>query len=297
MPSTKDAHLSLIETALDEIEAGLRRPLNVDQVARTSGMSFWHFQRTFCALTGEPVGSYIRRRRLSAAARDLLRTRRRILDIALDYQFESHSSFTRAFRATFGISPAHFRRNPISFLPARPRLTGERLRRLQEVQVQPEIIELPALHLLGLSTRFIGTSSERSNNTIVLPRLWQAFLSRVHEIGPAPGAARYGACDCLPREQRVDHDELRYLAACAVLPPVRVPAGMVHWSAPPSLYARFIHRGPVRAISATLEYIYAVWLPRCGYERGPGFDLELYDARFSATAGDSEMEYVVPISR
>lgn len=41
---------------------------------------------------------YVRKRRLTAAAYELISTERRILDIALDYRFLTQESFTRAFK-------------------------------------------------------------------------------------------------------------------------------------------------------------------------------------------------------
>lgn len=60
--------------------------------------------------TDETPGSYIRKRRLSEAVRQLLTSKSRILDIALDYQFDSQAAFTRAFRAMFAISPGSYRK-------------------------------------------------------------------------------------------------------------------------------------------------------------------------------------------
>lgn len=295
MSRTTERHLDAIERALEVIEEGLRGPLDLDQAARDSGMSYWHFQRTFSALVGEPVGSYVRRRRIAAAARELLHTRRRILEIALDYGFESHAAFTRAFRARVGKSPDAFRRDPVPLWSARP-LTGERLRRLQSSRPEPAIIELPTLHLLGRRTRFIGTHSERSNSTTVLPRLWRECLPRLRELeGSAPREC-YGAWDSLPRAERTDPDELQYLAAIPIVTAAPPPPDLVVWSVRAGRFARFVHRGPVNGIADTIDFIYGVWLPSAGMERGPGCDLERYDARFSATSEQSEFEYYVPLA-
>lgn len=54
---------------------------------------------------------YIRKRRLSCAAHDLLITSKRIIDIAVEYQFQSQESFTRAFKKMFGITPGKYRKS------------------------------------------------------------------------------------------------------------------------------------------------------------------------------------------
>lgn len=54
----------------------------------------------FKEVTGQAIGSYIRSRRLSRAAVALRLTSRPILDIALQYRFDSQQTFTRAFKSS-----------------------------------------------------------------------------------------------------------------------------------------------------------------------------------------------------
>lgn len=51
----------------------------------------------FKDVTGHAIGAYIRARRLSKSAVALRLTARPILDIALQYRFDSQQTFTRAF--------------------------------------------------------------------------------------------------------------------------------------------------------------------------------------------------------
>ena len=100
---------NLINQALVYLETHLTAPATVERAAAEAGYSRHHFSRTFLALTGlTPVG-YLRKRRLSEAARELVTTSKRILDIALDYQFGSQEAFTRSFRQEFGVSPGFYR--------------------------------------------------------------------------------------------------------------------------------------------------------------------------------------------
>lgn len=55
-------------------------------------------------------GRYRNILRLEQAARLLLRSRRRIIEIAIHCGFRSHPIFSRAFQRHFGISPSQFRR-------------------------------------------------------------------------------------------------------------------------------------------------------------------------------------------
>jgi AraC family transcriptional regulator len=61
----------------------------------------------------KPVNEYIKLRRLSKASVDLANGNKRIMDIAIDSGFSSHTSFTRAFTEAFGISPDEYRQSPV----------------------------------------------------------------------------------------------------------------------------------------------------------------------------------------
>lgn len=102
--------VNIIHDLLSWIENHLDQPLLLDNVAAKSGYSKWHLQRMFRSATGHALGSYIRERRLSQAAQALRSTPRPILDIALQYHFDSQPSFSRAFKKQFGKTPAVYRR-------------------------------------------------------------------------------------------------------------------------------------------------------------------------------------------
>lgn len=102
----------IIHDLMNWIETHLDQPLLLDNVAAKSGYSKWHLQRMFRSTTGHALGSYIRERRLSQAAQALRTTPRPILDIALQFHFDSQPSFSRAFKKQFGKTPAVYRRTP-----------------------------------------------------------------------------------------------------------------------------------------------------------------------------------------
>lgn len=101
---------SIIHDLQEWIENHLDHPLLLDNVAAKSGYSKWHLQRMFRSTTGHALGSYIRERRLARAAMALCSTPRPILDIALQFHFDSQPSFSRAFKKQFGKTPAAYRR-------------------------------------------------------------------------------------------------------------------------------------------------------------------------------------------
>lgn len=292
-----DAYFAAVQRALDYIEEHLREPLRLEAVARKAGFSLWHFQRIFAAYAGEPLGTYVRRRRLTAAAREMRASNRRILDLVLDYQFESHESFTRAFKSLFKVTPSVFRRKRhLVSSYSRPRLEPESLQHLARLTIiNPQIVELPAFTLLGLETHFISALSPEANNLELIPPLYQQLCARKAELPPARDKFTYGACNCLSEDQRTREDELVYLAGVHVVSDSPVPAGMTTWQVPALTYALFTHRGPLSHLSDTINHARGTWLPRSDYEPADGPELERYDDRFRNGGEKCEMDFLVPV--
>ena len=104
-------YLQQIQRGIDYIEANLAHDIQSADVARQAGMSHWHFQRIFKALTNETLKTYIRSRRFAQSLEKLANTDERVLDIALTAGFDTQESFTRAFKKAFSVTPAHYRKH------------------------------------------------------------------------------------------------------------------------------------------------------------------------------------------
>lgn len=93
------------------IEAQLDQPITMAQLARAAHYSQWHASRLFKEVTERSPFEYIRLRRLSEAARALEAGTAKVVDVALDFVFDSHEGFTRAFSRQFGIPPSRYRKD------------------------------------------------------------------------------------------------------------------------------------------------------------------------------------------
>ncbi|MBN2794726.1 MAG: helix-turn-helix domain-containing protein [Clostridia bacterium] len=99
-----------LQITLDYIEANLKTNIEVETLAELCHYSPQHYMRIFQSVVGIPVVDYIRKRKLSAAAYEIIETDQKLLDIALNYGFNSHENFTRAFSRIFDISPSGYRK-------------------------------------------------------------------------------------------------------------------------------------------------------------------------------------------
>ena len=92
------------------IEGHLDEPITLHALAKSAGYSPWHCARIFKELTGKTPFEYIRMYRLSKAAMELRDNDIKVVDVAMDFLFDSHEGFTRAFRRQFGMSPNEYKK-------------------------------------------------------------------------------------------------------------------------------------------------------------------------------------------
>lgn len=139
-----------IENAIEYIERHLTEKIDYDEVARAAFSSSWHFQRVFGLVCGITLGEYIRRRRLSEAANELI-SGKKVLDVALMHGYETSESFSRAFKKFHGVNPSQVGSSPLKYFP---RLALH----FQENGGSMDCIikELPAMILTGYKKRFHG---------------------------------------------------------------------------------------------------------------------------------------------
>lgn len=109
------------------VEDNLTDDLDLAGVASGLGTTEYHLRRMFSSLAGMPLSEYVRRRRMTVAAADVL-GQDDLLSIAVRYGYGSTEAFGRAFRAVHGAGPSDIRRDggPLRTQPQiRFRLTVE----------------------------------------------------------------------------------------------------------------------------------------------------------------------------
>jgi AraC-like DNA-binding protein len=107
LPLNAEARLMRVVRSIDR---GSDAGLTLAGLARSAGLSPYHFLRTFKSVMGVTPHQYLLRARLRDAASRLAPGEAKVLDVAFDSGFGDVSNFNRAFRAEFGMSPRALQR-------------------------------------------------------------------------------------------------------------------------------------------------------------------------------------------
>lgn len=151
-----------IQNAIDYIEDHITEPPEMEEIAKRSFSSAFHFQRVFSILCGYTLGEYIRNRRLSLAGAELANSRTKVIDVALKYGYETPESFAKAFLKFHGITPSQARRGgavlkSFSRVSVKISLEGGSI-------MDYKIEHKDAMELTGFKRHFSGDPSEKKQS-------------------------------------------------------------------------------------------------------------------------------------
>ncbi len=107
---TKQEYFKRISNVISYIEKNLDKNLHLDDLSQKAFFSSFHFHRIFSAIVGETLNALIIRKRIERIASIIaVGTNETLVDLAYKYGFSSASSFSRAFKKFYGISPTDFK--------------------------------------------------------------------------------------------------------------------------------------------------------------------------------------------
>ena len=188
-----------VRDAAAYIEDNLTLSFTAKDVADHIHYSSFYFQRVFRDTCGTSVGEYVRRRRLSRAAVELVRTDIRILDLAVKYGYDSPDSFTRAFTKFHGSTPSEVRSGKVTVKDYPQLQTGYRKEGEKEMEYKLE--KKQSFKVMGVSKNFDFEDAQKK-----IPLFWDDVMSAPDG---APVMGMYGICFDTP----TGNDQFRYMIA------------------------------------------------------------------------------------
>ncbi len=106
-----------LNEVIEYIESHLLEKNDYEKLAKIACCSVYNVQRIFSSVTNISIADYIRKRRMSLAALELIKTDANIIDIALRYGYDSPESFSRSFQMIYNVSPSVMRKTKPNYKP------------------------------------------------------------------------------------------------------------------------------------------------------------------------------------
>jgi len=283
---TVEAYKTRILRVLIHIQTHLDDPLPLEELADIANFSPYHFHRIFRGMVSESVKEHIRRLRLERAAQRLKQTDQNVIFIALEAGYETHESFTRAFRAMFQASPSEYR---------------------EAHRVLPPPEAPSGVHFAG--GRFSDFEFPRSNDPkpdVRMERVKEMRVAFIRHTGPysqvgetwgklVTWAGRQGLIRGRPIMVGIVHDDaeitpddkLRYDAGIVVDERAAASGEFGIQTIGGGEYGVITHKGPYDKIADSYARMCGVWLPASGRELRAGPGLEFYRNSPQNTAPDN----------
>ncbi len=287
--------IAVLNQAVDDVESQLATdpstPVNVADIAARAGTTEHHLRRMFASLAGMPLSEYVRRRRMSLAAADLVVTGDDLLTVAVRYGYGSTEAFGRAFRSVHGVGPGEVRRDggPLRTQPRiRFHLTVE-----GSVPMDTRITTLPAVRLVGHATRVplihAGENQHIAAHVAEIPVEETLRLKSLNDTEPSGVLAVSDDLD----PDRAEGSELTYLHGVATT--ADPPAGLDAIEVPAGTWAVFRTEGPhPAALQEAWAATATTWFPSQPWRLRPGPEIVAMLA-FDAEAGTATCELWLPV--
>ncbi|HFZ4622722.1 TPA: GyrI-like domain-containing protein [Enterococcus faecalis] len=255
--------LANLNQAMDYIEEHLTEEVSFDELAKKTGISVYHFKRTFSFIAGMSLAEYIKKRRLAEANLALL-AGEKVTDVALKYGYQSIEGFSRAFRDWSGQAPSEVMKTQIQ--KTFPKFSFYiDIKGGQSMDVK--LIEKPAFQIVGVSQK-VPLQYQGEN---------QAIMELAQRITPQQRAEMHTFDDVYPhqvvnasfdfQEGRTTEDgEMTHMIGFATLQE-NTYEDLEQLSVPAHTWAVFTNEGPFpQTLQETWARIFSEWLPSSGYQ-------------------------------
>ncbi len=297
-------HFQRLQSSIDFIEDNLAEDIALADVAKEASCSLYHFHRLFKILVGSSVKEYIRKRRFTLAAKQLVETQKAVIDIAFDCRYGAPESFTREFKKRYGLSPLQYRKRGV-FMPLNDKADLMKINLAEQkrgIKMKPVIKEKDEFIVVG-----IELSTQHSSCRQDVPKFWNTFgkkesLTRMKTLKNPEQILGicYGSCNgrCsdpgVALDQKAEDDGFCYLICSEVESLDDVPEGFAFRTIPKGRYAVFTIKGGFFDIQKGVRSIYKNWLSNTSYELADTPSFEKYNAAWNGNE-NSEMEIWIPI--
>jgi len=266
-------HSTTLQTVLDYIDDNIKNEITATMLAEKAGYSAYHFSRIFTGAIGISVMNYVTWRKLQYALYDLSQGQK-VIDVAMEYGFETHGGFTKAFVNWFGFPPSLCRLRLTVSQPIKPNVNMLTNKFLGGNAMHPHIIELTPFSAVGYPRSYKSENikekinpstfydSENLDYVAILTKLHDTFTKSKH----------FEICMCYDINESTG--EFTYMMGRGIDQPddlANIEPDMTKVDIPGGLYAVF-STPPVdgalwrETYQNTWNEIFLHWLPQSEFE-------------------------------
>jgi AraC family transcriptional regulator len=234
---------------IEHLHDHLDEPLDLNVLADVAHLSPHHWHRVYHAMCGETLAQTVKRLRLHRAAGELATSALPIARVAAHAGYPNLQSFTRTFKAEYGVPPARFR--------SEGQHRAFELHGAEAVGPFDTALQtMPAHAVLGI---------EHRGSYLAIGRAFDLLFARLAAAGLArPGMRMFAQFFDDP--DLVPEAELRSFAAVAGGGEPSGDVGLQCSEIPGGLHGTLLHTGPYTTMRAAYRWLYGHWLPASGYE-------------------------------
>ncbi|MFJ7182506.1 AraC family transcriptional regulator [Lysinibacillus xylanilyticus] len=280
-----------IQKAINYIEEHLLDDITMEQIAREVNSSVFHFQRTFSILTDMSIADYIRRRRLTLAAQELINTEQKVIDLAYKYGYDSPEAFTKAFRKQHQLTPSEARKKQGQLQSYNRLVIQVSLKGAEPMKYK--IVEKEKFQVVGVKRTY---NSQNGENLQGIPHFWNEMNSKNFDnqlIQLNNGSIKGVLGVCVPNTSQGENGFIDYWIATDHVG--EVGENLLAMEVPASKWVIFEVHGPMPdAMQNTWKQIYSEWFPSNPYKPAGTAELEVYPDE-DAYSPDSYSEIWIPI--
>ncbi|EOR25062.1 AraC family transcriptional regulator [Clostridium sartagoforme AAU1] len=261
--------INKLNESINYIEENLTGEISYEVISKIAGCSVYNFQRMFSYIADKPLSEYIRNRRLTMAAFELLNNNERIIDISLKYGYESQDAFTRAFKNFHGVLPSKVRNETVQ-LRSCPKISFQ-ITIKGENHMNYKIEQWPEFKVMGISQKL---KTEKAFE--VIPKLWEdAWKDGTMQnlLDNFPNYRPSGFLGIAQGGEWGESEDMEYIIAvtnyvdtakCEYVPVIE---GMKEFTYPAATWAVFEANGELPGVIQNVyKQFYSEWLPNSGYE-------------------------------
>lgn len=274
-----------LNDAVKYIEENLSGDIDYSLAAQRACCSLYHFQRMFSYISGIPLSEYVRRRKMSLAAADII-SGGKVIDTALKYGYSSPTAFNRAFKSVHGVAPSDARSCGTVLKSYPPLVFKITVKGVYEMNYRIE--KKDAFRVAGVSSPM---ETDMEKNFSVIPLFWDKCLSngtieKLCGIMDDNRKGVLGISKCVCDEGWKYYITVFAGGSCEGFETLDIPS---------RTWAIFEGSGKSpEAIQVLEKRIFTEWLPSSGYEYDQWPDVEFY---ISPDPKNAVFEIWIPVKK